>query len=133
MRSDKIMLTSKTDEQSPAMVRIGYQSPDLTYSAYKEGERPQTTNIGGPEVPYIPLFFNAVGFVPIQMEVQRASKTRGELPARVCLLGRDRTVYKTYALPDHFEISPGTSRSPTERKSWKQQGEEEDVVMENSQ
>lgn len=64
--------------------------------------------------------------MPIQMEVQRASKTRGELPARVCLLGRDRTVYKTYALPDHFEEAPTGGPS-------KEQGEEEDVVMENSQ
>ncbi|KAJ4421258.1 hypothetical protein N0V85_000243 [Neurospora sp. IMI 360204] len=125
-----LVLSQLNDEQSPALVRIGYQAPNLTYSAYREGERPQTIDIGGAEVPYVPLFFNAVGFVPTQMEVQRASKTRGELPARVCLLGRDRTVYKTYALPDHFEISSGTS---TERKSWKQQGAEEDVVMENSQ
>ncbi|KAK1781007.1 anaphase-promoting complex, cyclosome, subunit 4-domain-containing protein [Copromyces sp. CBS 386.78] len=130
-----LVLSHLKDEQSPALVRIGYQSPTLPYSVYKEGERPHTIDIGGPEMPYVPLFFNAVGFVPIQMEIQRASKTRGELPARVCLLGRDRTVYKTYALPDHFETSSGAlARSWTERKSWKQQGEvEEDVVMENSQ
>lgn len=58
------------------------------------------------------------------MEVQRASKTRGEIPARVCLLGRDRAVYKTYALPDHLETYSGKPLG---------EEEEEDVVMENSQ
>lgn len=126
-------LNPMSDEQSPALVRIGYQSPNLTYTAYEVGERPQAIDIGGPEVPYVPLFFDPVGFVPIQMEVQQASKTRGELPARVCLLGRDRAAYKTYALPSQFEAGFGTQVSPMARKSWQQQGEEEDVVMENSQ
>ncbi|KAK3504548.1 anaphase-promoting complex, cyclosome, subunit 4-domain-containing protein [Neurospora crassa] len=128
-----LVLSQLKDEQSHALVRIGYQSPNLTYSAYEVGERPQAIDIGGPEVPYVPLFFDAVGFMPIQMEVQQASKTRGELPARVCLLGRDRTAYKTYALPGQFETGSGTQVSPMARKSWHQQGEEEDVVMENSQ
>jgi len=33
------------------------------------------------------------------MEVREASDTRGEIPARVCLLGDDSVSYKAFALP----------------------------------
>ena len=48
-------------------------------------------------------FSHISGFTPGQMEVQRASKLRGGIPARVCLLGRDRAMYKTYALPENLD------------------------------
>jgi anaphase-promoting complex subunit 4 len=50
-------------------------------------------------------FSRSSGFTPIQMEVQRGSKARGYIPARVCLLGRDKSVYKTYALPEDWEAA----------------------------
>jgi anaphase-promoting complex subunit 4 len=37
------------------------------------------------------------------MEVRNRSRTRAEIPARVCLLGRDKAVYKMYALPEDWE------------------------------
>ena len=45
------------------------------------------------------VFTHEPSFTPIQMEVQRASKLRGEVPARVYLLGRDRAMYRTYQIP----------------------------------
>lgn len=47
-------------------------------------------------------FSHTSGFIPIQMEVQQANNLRGEIPARVCLLGRDKVMYKTWALPADF-------------------------------
>ncbi|KAB5570611.1 anaphase-promoting complex, cyclosome, subunit 4-domain-containing protein [Coniochaeta sp. 2T2.1] len=46
---------------------------------------------------------NVPGFVPVHMEVVEASSQRSEIPARVCLLGKDRTTYKVYALPKNWE------------------------------
>jgi anaphase-promoting complex subunit 4 len=50
-------------------------------------------------------FSHMLNFTPIQMEVQRAGALREAIGARVCLLGRDRSVYlyKTFALPDDWE------------------------------
>jgi len=47
------------------------------------------------------------GFTAIQMEVQNTSKTRGNIPARVCLLGRDKAMLLTYALPEDWETAMG--------------------------
>jgi len=44
------------------------------------------------------------GFAPAQMEVMPVSSARGDLPARVCLLGADRMSYKVYALPPESEM-----------------------------
>jgi len=43
------------------------------------------------------------GLAPIQMDVQRRSSARGEMPDRVCLLGRDKVTYRTYVLPEDWE------------------------------
>lgn len=38
-------------------------------------------------------------FAPCRMEVLEADDSRGGVPARVCLLGRDEVNYKVFALP----------------------------------
>ncbi|KAH8909786.1 anaphase-promoting complex component Cut20/Apc4 [Coniochaeta sp. PMI_546] len=45
----------------------------------------------------------SAGFQPIHMEVVEGSSQRGEIPARVCLLGKDKVTYKVYALPRNWE------------------------------
>jgi anaphase-promoting complex subunit 4 len=37
------------------------------------------------------------------MEVARSNSLRGEIPARVCLLGKDKTTYKVYTIPKEWE------------------------------
>ena len=44
----------------------------------------------------------AAGFVPVHMQVVGGSSQRGDIPARVCLLGKDRATYKVYALPRNW-------------------------------
>ena len=86
------------------MLNIAFQS--LPYREHASGTTPDPlqldsgqlgdtfTEAGIPDVP---------GFVPIHMEVVEASSQRGEIPARVCLLGKDRTTYKVYAFPKNWE------------------------------
>lgn len=38
-------------------------------------------------------------FAPLRMEALEANDSRGGVPARVCLLGRDEVSYKVFALP----------------------------------
>lgn len=80
-----------------------YQSAHMSYQQYTAGSCPpvlQLDAIGNADIGSCFAFSHMSGFTPVQMEVQRASKLRGEMPARVCLLGRDRAMLKTYALPD---------------------------------
>lgn len=57
------------------------------------------------------------GFLPVSMEVVEGSSLRGDIPPRVCLLGKDKTTYRVYAIPRDWEPSLIASL-------------EEDVVME---
>lgn len=50
-------------------------------------------------------FSDTTGFVPTQMEVQEGSNVRGEIPGRLCLLGRDNATYRTYALPKDWDAA----------------------------
>ena len=61
----------------------------------------------GPEPPPTPLDPSKVsltpipcadGFAPVQMDVHDASDARNPLPARVCLLGKDRRTYRVFEL-----------------------------------
>jgi anaphase-promoting complex subunit 4 len=46
---------------------------------------------------------SGAGFVPIHMEVVEASAQRGDIPSRVCILGKDKVTYKVYSLPRNWE------------------------------
>jgi anaphase-promoting complex subunit 4 len=71
------------DRKSPAAVRFEAENLDETLSVAK-----------------IP---SSAGFLPVHMEVVEGSSERGEIPARVCLLGKDKVTYKVYALPLNWE------------------------------
>lgn len=40
----------------------------------------------------------------MQMEVVQSNSLRGDIPARVCMLGKDKTSYKVYAIPREWEF-----------------------------
>lgn len=44
------------------------------------------------------------GFVPVRMEILQANDSRGGVPVRVCLLGKDEVTYKVFALSPHEEL-----------------------------
>lgn len=93
------------EEPKPALLHIAYQSANVPYREYTEGRRPpvmELDNIGDDGLSSWFGFSNASGFAPVHMEVQRANNLKGEIPARICLLGRDRMVYKIYALPEEL-------------------------------
>ncbi|KAK3313486.1 anaphase-promoting complex, cyclosome, subunit 4-domain-containing protein [Apodospora peruviana] len=108
-----IVLCRQKGEPTPILLRANYKSHLINYSAYNDGERVDNNNLQNlddkkqAEVWTSCGLSDLAGLVPVQMEVQRASKARGDVPARVCLLGRDRASYKTYALPEDWEALRG--------------------------
>ncbi|AEO68807.1 uncharacterized protein THITE_2118487 [Thermothielavioides terrestris NRRL 8126] len=93
-----LVLCSRTEEPSSVLLRIAYNSADVRYQEYTPGQRPTVVALTDRVGSYF-AFSDVAGFTPSQMEVQRPSKLRGEMPARVCLLGHDRAMYKVYAFP----------------------------------
>lgn len=102
------------------LIRIAYQSPGIPYRVYRQGATPKALQIvTQKEHSRFYLTFGIAkmptGFTPIQMEVQAARKSRGDIPARVCLLGRDKAMVVTYALPEDWETAMGQLTLKEER------------------
>jgi hypothetical protein len=94
------------EEPRSVLLRIAYQSANIPYQKCMEGQSPSVMGLdgtGSEGVSACFAFSHMVGFTPVQMEVQRASTLREAIGARVCLLGRDRSVYKTFALPEDWD------------------------------
>lgn len=98
-----VLCSSKKGET--VLLRILYQSPLVMYT---EGRPPMPVGVNDELLQSCLRWrFSQLpsGFTPVQMDVLRASKARGEIPARVCLLGRDRTTLLCYALPEEWEAA----------------------------
>ncbi|KAK1971203.1 anaphase-promoting complex component Cut20/Apc4 [Colletotrichum sublineola] len=100
LNSSTLVMLVCMQGKSANIVTIPVQSPSITYTPYQEGNLPTTqafsqqlqgevTTITLPEDP---------AFAPVRMDVQDASNARGEVPARVCVLGANRTTYKVFSL-----------------------------------
>ncbi|KAK2000619.1 anaphase-promoting complex component Cut20/Apc4 [Colletotrichum falcatum] len=98
-RNTLILLVCKQDK-SANIVTIPVQSPSIKYIPYQEGNLPKIQALsqqlqGGVTIATLP---EDPAFVPVRMDAQDASDARGEAPARVCILGANRTTYKVFSL-----------------------------------
>lgn len=99
-------VNNNLEEPRSVLLRITYQSPQMLYQGYTKGQTPPVLAFDGTESDGLGSCIapsNMSGFTPVQMVVQRPSKLRGEIPARVCLLGRDKALYKTYIFPNDLD------------------------------
>ncbi|KAF6806842.1 anaphase-promoting complex component cut20 apc4 [Colletotrichum sojae] len=94
-----------------SIITIPIQSQSLIYTPYQEGNLPSPIPIskvqGGYKTAVLP---EDASFTPVRMDVQDAADARGEVPARICLLGSNRSTYKVYALGGE----PGKTGRPAE-------------------
>ncbi|KAJ0167617.1 Anaphase-promoting complex subunit 4 [Colletotrichum tanaceti] len=105
-----ILLVSKQDK-SADVVTIPVQSPNMNYIPLQEGSLPAATALsqqlqGEHTTATIP---EDPSFTPVRLDVQKASSARGDVPARVCLLGANRTAYKVFSLG----AGPDDTRQPS--------------------
>ncbi|KAJ4304232.1 hypothetical protein N0V88_001845 [Collariella sp. IMI 366227] len=97
-----LCLCSRTEEPKSVLLRIAYSSTHMPYQEYTPGQCPSMVGLTEAMGSYFG-FSHISGFTPVQMEVQQAKNLRGEIPARVSLLGRDKAMYKTWVLPADFQ------------------------------
>lgn len=95
----------------PFLFRIPLKSPEGgAYVPHKEGTAPVATLMSVEDImgatSRLEVSEQAQGskFVPVWMEIKAPSNVRGKVPARICLLGRDRITYKVFAVPDEFHM-----------------------------
>ncbi|KAK3357076.1 anaphase-promoting complex, cyclosome, subunit 4-domain-containing protein [Lasiosphaeria hispida] len=104
-----LVLCHRKDGPSPVLLRIGYRSKLMPYSDYRKDQSLRNLELEpltGKTQMYLSFGFSRIGsFSPIQMEVQNAGTARGNIPARICLLGRDKAGYKNYALSEDWEMA----------------------------
>ncbi|KAM7209237.1 Anaphase-promoting complex, cyclosome, subunit 4 domain containing protein [Naviculisporaceae sp. PSN 640] len=100
--SSLLVLCRQKESATPVLLRADYQSGKVKYSTSQRRSTAVSdriwTTVG---------FSDMTGFVPVQMEVQKASNLRDWIPARVCLLGRDNAAYRTYQLPVDWDAVKG--------------------------
>lgn len=86
------------------LLNIPFQS--LSYRDIADGKTPEALRLEadklGEKLSLVTVPTSAA-FQPIHMEVIEGSSQRGDIPARVCLLGKDKVTYKVYALPRDWE------------------------------
>lgn len=93
-----------TTDPIPTLISIPFQS--LLYSSYASGQVSEPTTFQkkdfGSQLTAAKLPESST-FEPLQMEVVQSNSLRGEIPARVCLLGKDKVTYMVYAIPKDWE------------------------------
>ncbi|KAK4179671.1 anaphase-promoting complex, cyclosome, subunit 4-domain-containing protein [Triangularia setosa] len=93
------------DDPAYSLIRIRYRSISLLYRQYEPGQRPSAWALDRDDQTLFCTtgFSHLSHFTPVHMEVQKTCRLRGEIPGRVCLVGKDKAMYKTYALPKSWE------------------------------
>ncbi|KAK4204479.1 anaphase-promoting complex, cyclosome, subunit 4-domain-containing protein [Triangularia verruculosa] len=100
------------DNPEYCLIKISYRSSSLLYRQYEPGQRPQSRTLDREDQTLFCTtgFSHLSHFTPVQMEVQKTCRLRGEIAGRVCLIGKDRAMYKTYALPKSWEDADTNSQ-----------------------
>lgn len=93
-------LNTMTDN-TPLILSIPIQDDHkLSYSTYDPAHHTEVASKTNTKVFHrftLPTSHHALR--PVRMGVHEKSNVRGDLPARICLLGGNRTTWRTYALP----------------------------------
>jgi anaphase-promoting complex subunit 4 len=88
-------------DNTASILSIPIQSDTITFSPYNYAAPSQTSGSVTPSD-----IFPGFTLPPeqtiraVRMEAHDASDVRGHMPARICLLGSNRTTVRTFALPE---------------------------------
>lgn len=89
-------LTSQ--DGTPAMLSVPVDSDKLQYGPYDPSAPDQAPHVAADGFREYKLPEDQA-LKPVRMEVHEARDVRGETPARISLLGRNRTALRTFSLP----------------------------------
>lgn len=82
----------------PFMLQVPLSADYISYSPHTDGSAPQAHPVAMTDLSPLALPDDPK-FAPSRMEVKAAVSARGNIPVRICLLGRDQLTYKVFTLP----------------------------------
>jgi len=111
--SGLLVLCHRKQEPAYVLLRISHLASAFPYTSFRGSQSLRWVDLGsipddGNGVCLTYSFFRIGSFNPVQMEVMKESKARGDIPVRVCLLGRDKAHCKVYTLPEARETGVGS-------------------------
>ncbi|KAI8662705.1 Anaphase-promoting complex subunit 4 [Fusarium sp. Ph1] len=92
-----VILCNDQDNKHHAIC-VPVQPDKLPYSKYDAENQTETSRVSAGDLKTYSFPENSV-LKPLRMEAFDRNETRGEMPARICLLESNRTVLKTFSLP----------------------------------
>ncbi|KAM0334150.1 hypothetical protein ACHAQA_001170 [Verticillium albo-atrum] len=98
LTGEAVVLLLKTPNKKPLIMQLPTQAPETAYASYTEGNLPAPQPLTAAHDHLTFRLPDGPPFAPVQMEVQPRSDARGDVPPRVCLLGRDRATWRVFAL-----------------------------------
>lgn len=101
---------SQADKSRAYVLRVRYRSSEWTWLPFAADALPAASlRLGrsdcGRTLMPIEVPGGSSTSKPAYMTVRPRSQARGEMPARLCLLGEDKTSYTVYALPEDWEAA----------------------------
>ncbi|ETS76021.1 hypothetical protein PFICI_12965 [Pestalotiopsis fici W106-1] len=105
LNEESLLVLLALAENDIRIIKVPHTSVNLGYHVYDPWVPAEPHVLNTEQV--VSVFPNAKvplesGFMPGQMEVREASSQRGQIPARVALLGKDGQTYKVFSLPRHI-------------------------------
>ncbi|KAG7133645.1 hypothetical protein HYQ45_008214 [Verticillium longisporum] len=98
---ETLVLLLKTTDKKPLIMQLPIETPGTKYAPHTEDSLPAPEPLSaahGSASFTLPESSGGGSWVPVRMEVQPRSDVRDDMPPRVCLLGRDRTTWRVFAL-----------------------------------
>ncbi|KAJ2907242.1 hypothetical protein MKZ38_006536 [Zalerion maritima] len=105
-----LLLVWSQESEPPLLLHLPYRSEELTYVPQTPGPPPLPHNLIPSQVlgVFEGVRFTGLaandGFIPYSMEIRESCESRGKVPTRICLLGKDRLEYRVYALPENQRL-----------------------------
>ncbi|PNY24707.1 Coatomer subunit delta [Tolypocladium capitatum] len=98
LNDDTLLLICSKPDNTSVIVSVPVQSGRLPYGPY-DADKPDDVD-GVPVEGFDEYRLPAEQAMrPVKMEVHDRSDLRGEVPARICLLGSNRTTWRTFSIP----------------------------------
>lgn len=105
LNEESLLVLLAITEDDVRIIKVPHTSANLGYHVYDPWVPAEPHALSMDQVASV--FPNVTvpledGFVPGQMELREASTSRGRIPARVSLLGKDGQTYKVFSLPENL-------------------------------
>ncbi|UNI21530.1 hypothetical protein JDV02_007510 [Purpureocillium takamizusanense] len=98
LNDETLIIGCSEQDNAPIVISAHVQSDSLPYSDFNSGGVGDVPAVSCGDFPLYRLP-KEHPMKPVRMEVHDKSDLRGEVPARVCFLGSNRTTWRTFSMP----------------------------------